>query len=130
MAYQLTALATLAMVATYLWTGILVGAARGRHKVKAPATEGPDDFNRIYRAHENTLEQFAAMVPAMWVFAYVVGDRWAALLGLVWIVGRVMYVTSYAKEAEKRGVGFGITFSALAISVIGGAGTILWNMAR
>ena len=47
MDYRLTALATLAMVATYVWTGLMVGQARGKHKVKAPATEGPDDFNRV-----------------------------------------------------------------------------------
>jgi glutathione S-transferase len=130
MAYQLTALVTLAMVATYVWTGIMVGSARGQHKVKAPATEGPDDFNRVYRAHVNTLEQFAAMVPALWVFAYAVGDRWAALLGLVWVVGRVIYVTGYASAADKRNTGFLVTFIALGIAVVGGAGAILWSMLR
>ena len=130
MAYQLTALVTLAMVATYFWTGLMVGAARGKHGVKAPAIEGPEDFNRVHRAHVNTLEQFAAMVPAMWVFAYAVGDTWAALLGLVWVVGRIAYVTGYVSAADKRGTGFMIGLAALAIAVVGGAGAILWSMAR
>lgn len=130
MDYRLTALATLAMIATYVWTGLMVGKARGKHKVKAPATEGPDDFNRVYRAHVNTLEQLAAMVPALWVFAYAVGDRWAALLAIVWVVGRIMYVTSYTTAADKRGTGFMVTFTALAIAVVGGAGTLIWSLVR
>jgi glutathione S-transferase len=120
LAYHLTALATSAMLATYFWTGALVGQGRVRHKVKAPAVEGPDDFNRIYRAHVNTLEQLVLMLPAMWIFALTVTDRWAALLGLVWVVGRVAYVLGYKAAAEKRDVGFVISFAAFAVALIGG----------
>jgi glutathione S-transferase len=125
MAFRLTALITLAMLVTYFWTGILVGQGRGKHKVKAPAIEGPDEFNRIYRAHVNTLEQLVLMLPALWLFAITVGDQWAAVLGLIWIAGRTFYVMSYIKEAEKRGPGFGISFAAFAIAVIGSAFQLL-----
>jgi len=27
----------------------------------------------------------------LWLFAYYVSDIWAALLGLIWIVGRVVF---------------------------------------
>ncbi len=130
MNYPLTALATLAMVAVYVWTMALVGPARRKHGVKAPATTGPDDFNRVYRAHVNTLEQLVMMLPVLWIFAATVGDRWAALLALVWIIGRIIYVRAYAASADTRGTGFMIGFSALAVGLLGGAGTIVWSLLR
>ena len=130
MAYRLTAITTLLMLITYLWTGVLVGKARSAHAVKAPATEGPDAFNRVYRAHVNTLEQLALMVPALWIFATVVGDVWAGALGLVWIAGRVMFVLGYAEAAEKREMGFGVTFVSMAIAIVGGLGGLIWGMIK
>jgi glutathione S-transferase len=130
MTYQLTALVTLAMVAHYMWTAILVGGARREHKVKAPETTGPDAFNRVYRAHVNSLEQLVAMLPVLWIFSVTVGDRWAALLGLIWLAGRVIYVLSYRNAASKRGTGFMIGFFSLAAGLLGSAGMIVWSMVR
>jgi glutathione S-transferase len=130
MLYPLTALATLGMVGVYVWTMVLIGPARRKHGVKAPDTTGPDDFNRVYRAHVNTLEQLVMMLPVLWVFALAVGDRWAALLGLVWIMGRIVYVLGYTAAANKRGTGFMIGLAALAIGLFGSAGTILWDVLR
>jgi glutathione S-transferase len=130
MTYQYTALATLAMLAVYFVTGLLVGRARGEHKVKAPATEGPDAFNRVYRASMNTLEQLVLMLPALWIFALSFGDRWAGLLGLVWVIGRVMYVQGYISAADKRGLGFMIGFAALVVALVGSAGHLIWSILR
>ena len=130
MLYPLTALATLAMVAVYVWTMAMLGPARRKHGVKAPATSGSDEFNRVYRAHMNTQEQLTAMLPVVWVFALTFADRWAALLALVWIVGRILYVQGYIASADKRGTGFMIGFIAMAIGLLGSAGMILWNLFR
>ncbi len=130
MIYPLTALATLGMTAHYVWTAILVGGARRTYKVKAPETTGPDDFNRVYRAHVNSLEQLVMMLPVLWIFAASVGDRWAALLGLIWVVGRVLYVLAYRAAADKRGAGFMIGFLTMTVGLLGSAGTILWSLAR
>jgi glutathione S-transferase len=120
-ALPLTGLVTLAMLMTYFWTGILVGRSRATHGLQAPTISGPDAFNRVMRAHINTLEQLVLMLPALWLFAVWVSDRYAALLGLVWIAGRVFYVISYSRDAEARGPGFGIGFAAFAIAAIGAA---------
>jgi glutathione S-transferase len=109
---------------------VMIGSARRTHSVKAPATTGPDDFNRVYRAHVNTLEQLVMMLPVLWVFALAVGDRWAALLGLVWVIGRIWYVLGYKAAANKRGTGFMIGLAALAVGLFGSAGTILWGLLR
>jgi glutathione S-transferase len=130
MTYQMTALITLAMVAHYMWTAILVGGARREHKVVAPETTGPDGFNRVYRAHVNSLEQLVAMLPVLWIFAAAVGDRWAALLGLIWLIGRVLYVIAYKDAANKRGTGFMIGFFSLTAGLFGSAGMILWSMIK
>ncbi len=130
MTYQLTALVTLAMIAHYVWTGFVVATARREHKVKAPETTGPDDFNRVYRAHVNSLEQLVSMLPVLWIFAATAGDRWAAGLGLVWVIGRVMYVLAYKDAANKRGTGFMIGFCAMAAGLLGSAGMIVWSMVK
>jgi glutathione S-transferase len=130
MTYQLTALIALAMVAHYIWTGFLVATARREHKVKAPETTGPDDFNRVYRAHVNSLEQLVSMLPVLWIFAVTAGDRWAAALGLVWLIGRVLYVLAYKDAANKRGAGFMIGFFAMATGLLGSAALIVWSMVK
>jgi glutathione S-transferase len=116
----LMCLMTLLMLLIYMWTGIMVGKARARLGIKAPATEGPDEFNRIYRAHVNTLEQLAVALPAFWVFNLFQAARWAALLMAIWCVGRVIYVLSYAQAAEKRGLGFMITYIPTVAAILGG----------
>jgi glutathione S-transferase len=124
----LMCLMTLLMLLVYMWAGILVGKARSTYGVKAPATEGPDAFNRVYRAHVNTLEQLAVALPAFWVFNLFQAARWAALLMAIWCVGRVIYVLTYARSAEKRGLGFMISYIPTAAAILGGlfyAGRIL-----
>ena len=62
----------------------------------------------------NTLEWMPILLPAMWPFAFYVGDAWAAAGGVVWIIGRVLYIQGYSRAAEKRGTGFGIRGSSAA----------------
>jgi glutathione S-transferase len=119
---------SLIMLLIYMWTGLLVGKTRGRLGVKAPATEGPDEFNRVYRAHVNTLEQLALALPAFWIFSLFQAARWAALLMGIWCIGRVIYVLSYARAADKRGTGFMITYIPTLAAILGSlfyAGRIL-----
>ena len=59
-----------------------------------------------------------AMLPALWLMAVWVGDKWAGLAGLVWVAGRVLYVTSYIADPEKRGPGFMLTFLPFAAAWI------------
>jgi uncharacterized membrane protein YecN with MAPEG domain len=116
---HLTALVTLLALAFYLTTVMRVGMARGRAGIKAPAMTGDPEFERTLRVQLNTLEWLPLMLPALWLFAFYVSDLWAAVLGLVWIVGRVMYLLGYTAAAEKRGPGFGIQFLATLILWVG-----------
>jgi uncharacterized MAPEG superfamily protein len=104
----------------YFVFGILVGRARGRYGVEAPATTGHPVFERYHRVHQNTLEQLAIFVPALWMFGVYVSAPIAALLGLVFIVGRFVYLRGYVEDPKKRSTGTLITLVAQAILLVGG----------
>ena len=114
-----TALVTLLSIAVYFWADLSVGKARGTFQIKAPATTGDPNFERIFRAHQNMLEWMPIFLPALWLFALYLSDRWAALVGLVWIGGRALYFVTYAQAADKRGRGFAIQAAASAVLFVG-----------
>lgn len=103
----------------YFSFGLAVGRARGRYGITAPATTGHPDFERIYRVQMNTLEQLVLFVPAMLLFAELVDTRWAAGLGIVFIVGRALYASGYAKAANKRHIGFGLSALPVVVMLLG-----------
>jgi len=107
---QMTAWVTLAALIVYIWMGFNVGKARGKYKVPAPAMEGPVEFQSVMRVQANTVEQLAIFLPVLWMCAYFHSDRWAAIGGAIWIVGRIVYALGYYKSPAKRDIGFGITF--------------------
>lgn len=119
------ALITLLTVVLMIVTAMLVGKARGTHGVKAPATTGHPDFERAYRVQANTLEAAVAFLPALWVAGSYSSASIAAVLGAVWLLGRVLYISGYLKAAEKRGMGFMIAFLAL----VGLLGLGVWGVA-
>ena len=47
----------------------LVGRARAKYGVLAPAMTGHPDFERANRVHMNTLENLIIFIPAVWIFA-------------------------------------------------------------
>jgi glutathione S-transferase len=114
-----TALVTLLAVALYFYTGILVAKARGKYGVKAPATTGNPDFERVFRVQMNTLEWMPIFLPVLWLFALYVKDWPAAVLGLVWIAGRILYIRGYSEAADKRHRGFSIQAFASSALLIG-----------
>lgn len=121
----LSAVVTILAVLTLFYTSVPVGRARGKHGIKAPAMTGHEDLERAVRVHMNTLEQFAIFIPLLWVAtSYFALVGWLpAALGLVWIVGRLIYMNAYLKDPGTRSLGFGITLLAsvglLILSVIG-----------
>jgi uncharacterized membrane protein YecN with MAPEG domain len=98
---------------------LLVGRARARCNVEAPAITGHPVFERYFRVHQNTLEQLIVFVPSIWLFGLYVSTVWAAGLGMVFIIGRALYLTGYVADPKKRAMGFGLTFVPNIILVIG-----------
>jgi uncharacterized membrane protein YecN with MAPEG domain len=110
----------------YVVFGMLVGRARGRYGVKAPAVTGHEIFERYFRVHQNTLELLVVFVPAIWLFGTYVSPTWAALLGLVFVVARVLYLQGYVRDPAKREVGFGLSVLPVMVLLVGA----LWGSAR
>ena len=128
--HSLVSIVTLLAVLTYLWMGLQVGGARRKSGISAPAMTGDPLLERTIRAHYNTLEAMPIFLPALWIFAMVWNDTVAAGLGLVWIVGRVIYARGYAEAAEKRETGFMIQILATAVLVFGALGKLVWNLVQ
>ena len=124
-----TSLTTLASVLFYGWLGFRVGQARTTFKVAAPAVTGDPVFERHYRVQMNTLEALPIYLAGLWLFAFYVSDAGAATLGLVWIVGRVVYARAYLADPKTRTVGFAIQAAATLLLCLGALGDILMRLA-
>jgi glutathione S-transferase len=121
---QYVSLVTLLLLIQYLIFSMMVGAARSKSGIKAPAVTGDEQFERAYRVQMNTLEQLVMTLPALWLSGLYFEPFVAALLGLTFFLGRVLYRMGYMKSPEKRGAGFGIGF----LGTVGLIGTALWGM--
>lgn len=105
--------------------GVFVGRARAQFQVKAPATTGNETFERYFRIHYNTLEQLVVFLPGIWLFATHVSARWAAIIGAVYLVGRIVYFRGYAAAAEKRHTGSLLSMLPTLVLIIGGLGGLI-----
>ena len=126
--YHFTALVTCLAVALYFFTSIRVAKARQAFGIKAPAITGNPDFERVFRVQMNTLEWMPIFLPSLWLFAIYISDAIAAAIGLVWIAGRILYMTGYSQAANKRGTGFGVQAMAAGILLSGALGMIVWRI--
>jgi glutathione S-transferase len=120
------AIATIGALLLYFGLGIGVGVARVKYKIMPPQTTGNEDFERVYRAHQNTLEQIVIFLPALWLFSIFVNPNVGAILGAVWIVGRIAYAWGYYIEASKRAAGNAIASLATLALIFG----TLFNLVR
>jgi glutathione S-transferase len=127
-----TTLVTLAItvlaVLEFFIFGMLVGSARQRYGVKAPAISGHEIFDRYFRVHMNTLELLIVFLPLLWIAGLytIVAYYWLALIGALFLIGRVMYLRGYVADPAKRGLGYGLSaLPTLALFVIDIVGIIL-----
>jgi uncharacterized MAPEG superfamily protein len=116
---ELVLLVILLALVEYLVLAGLVGRARGRYGVRAPATTGNPDFERVYRVHQNTLEALVVFIPAVWIFGRYLSGYGAAGLGVVFILAREIYAVGYMRDPEKRGPGAGLTGIVNIVLVLG-----------
>jgi uncharacterized membrane protein YecN with MAPEG domain len=110
---------TLLAVLLYMLATMNSGRNRAKHNITAPAVTGNETYERANRVQLNTLEHMAIFLPAMWLYAWSVSADWAALIGLVWIVGRIMFAVAYYRDPTKRVPGMVLTFLAQVTLLIG-----------
>ena len=97
------ALVTLLILCQYVVFMGLCGKARAECGLLAPAVVGDESFERAYRVQMNTLEQMVITIPAMWICANFFMPVVAAILGLAFVIGRILYRMSYVKDPASRG---------------------------
>ena len=126
LAMKFTALVTiLSVVLTFVFSG-RVGGYRGKGGIAAPATSGSVEFERAFRVHYNTIEQLVIFLPVLWLSTPVIGDVWAAALGGVWLIGRLLYASEYMKDPASRAPGMFMTVIPTGILAVAS----LWGVFR
>lgn len=105
-------------VVQFLFFGMLVGGARGKYGVNAPATSGHELFERAYRVQMNTLELMVAFLPSLFIAARYWPASYVAGAGAVYLVGRMLYWRSYTAAPASRGLGFGLSFLPIVALLI------------
>lgn len=120
--------ALLALV-QYLVFGALVGRARGKYGVQAPATTGNEVFERYYRVQMNTLELMVVLLPAMWIAAAYWDPRWIAAAGAVYLIGRMIYLRAYTGDPGSRGLGFMLSVAPISVLIVAALAGVILNLA-
>jgi glutathione S-transferase len=116
---QYVELVAVLAIVQYLAFGALTGQARRVSGLRAPTMTGHPGFERMYRVQMNTLETLVAFLPALFLAsrywpAYVVAG-----LGVVYLIGRIMYWRAYVSDPSKRSLGFMLSmFPTLALTVL------------
>ncbi len=99
---------------------MMVGAFRGKSGVQAPAMTGDAKLERMIRVQMNTLEQMVVVIPSMWLFGAYISEVYAAGLGAVFVVARILYCRGYLIDPSKRAIGFALGMLATTVLLIGG----------
>jgi glutathione S-transferase len=124
-AEEWSGIVTVLMLFVYVFMANRVGRWRGKYEIKAPATSGHPLFERAFRVHANTVEQMWMFLPLLWLATFFFrGPVWLpAAFGLVFVIGRIVFMEGYMKDPEKRlpGIGIGMLgiLGLLVLTIIG-----------
>ncbi len=123
------AIVTVAALLVYVWMIARIGRVRAKTGIHAPAMTGDPILERHIRVQANTLEWLPLFLPSLWLFAVYWSDLIAAILGVVWILGRIVYALGYVADPGKREAGFIIQALATAALLFGALGRVIWILA-
>jgi glutathione S-transferase len=124
------AIVTVAALLQFFWFGWQVGVARTRYSIAAPACSGNEMFERVFRVHMNTLEQLVVFLPSLWIFAIYISPIWAAALGVVFIIGRFLYASTYVKDPKSRSAGFAMSAIPQLLLLLGILIWAVWTLVK
>jgi glutathione S-transferase len=108
----------LALIQYFFFIG-MVGKARGKYSIDAPATVGDENFERYFRVQQNTLEQLIIFIPSIYLFAHYLHALTAAAIGIFFVIGRALYFKQYVNDPPSRAPGMGIGFMSFLILLLG-----------
>ena len=112
-------------VTQLIFFSVLVGRARGRYGVNAPAVTGHEMFERAYRVQMNTLELMVAFLPALFIAAKYWPQPYVAIAGAVYLTGRLIYWRSYTAAPASRALGFALSMLPILALIIGSLAAII-----
>jgi glutathione S-transferase len=123
--------AVVTLLTALVYFGMAAQVARTRSKIGilAPIMTGDPVLERTIRAHVNTLEWMPIFLPSLWLFAIYWSSTGATVLGLIWIVGRILYFAGYVAGPTQRFPGFFIQSAAVFALLLGALGRIIYLMA-
>lgn len=123
MPMQWIELVTLAALLQFFFFGGLVARARQRYNVPAPAPTGHDMFDRYQRVHMNTLETLVVFLPVLWIAGHYWRQEIPALIGVVYLIGRQIYLGGYVADPKRRALGYALSivpvFLLMVLALIG-----------
>ena len=125
---QLVYLVVVLTMVELLVFSILVGQGRTKYKVPAPATSGHPTWERLNRVHLNSLEQAVVFVPLLLVFAATWGPGAAVVLGVIYLVARILYAVGYVRDPARRAAGAFLTFGVQLLLALGSIIAILGKL--
>ncbi|XP_028272392.1 leukotriene C4 synthase [Parambassis ranga] len=76
--------------------------ARRKYSVSPPATAGPPEFDRIFRAQANCSEYFPIFITVLWTSGVFFSQGLSAVCGLLYLYGRLSYFRGYSESAQGR----------------------------
>jgi glutathione S-transferase len=129
MEHRWTAVVTLLALLVYFWMSVQVARTRGKCGISPPAMTGDPLLERAVRVQSNTLEWLPIFLVSLWLFAIYLNEPVAAGMGVVWIIGRLVYSVGYMADPGKRSTGFLIQLLACAVLLFGALGKIVYSLA-
>jgi glutathione S-transferase len=126
MSNHLPAIAVVLTVLLLIFVTWLVGRARRRFGIKAPATTGNENFERVFRMQMNTVESTVLFLPTLWLGSTYGSPLIAGIAGLVWVAARFWYALAYSEAANKRGMAYLVSSAAAAAAFAVGC----WGLLR
>jgi uncharacterized membrane protein YecN with MAPEG domain len=124
--YYPVAIVTLVSGLVVFGMALTVSRIHAKTGILAPSMTGNPRLERAFRAHLNTVEWIPVFLPAMWLFAIYWSPAWAAMLGALWLVGRIVYFVGYLADPRKRFPGFFIQSTAAFALLLGALGRIIY----
>jgi hypothetical protein len=67
----------------------------------------------------NTLELLVIFVPSMLLFGQYFGAYLATALGVIYLIGRMIYFMSYVKDPKSRSAGYGLSALPVIVLLVG-----------
>ncbi|XP_061582139.1 leukotriene C4 synthase [Cololabis saira] len=76
--------------------------SRRKFSVSPPATDGPPEFERIFRAQANCSEYFPIFITLLWTSGVFFSPGLSSVCGLLYLYGRLQYFWGYSESPQGR----------------------------